>query len=78
MKGSETIKETLHKADCVLYPVGDRRDKVVIVLYQAARAVWSIQENGGKSCEKTVFLRSRRMGSTEHTTRIQMGLTVHS
>ncbi len=32
MKGSETIKETLHKADCVLYPVGDRRDKVVIVL----------------------------------------------
>ena len=26
MKGSETIKETLHKADC------DRRDKVVIVL----------------------------------------------
>ena len=55
MKGSETIKETPHKADCVLYPVGDRRDKVVIVLYQAARAVWSIQENGGKSCEKTVF-----------------------
>ena len=53
MKGSETIKETLHKADCVLYPVGDRRDKVVIVL--SARAVWSIQENGGKSCEKTVF-----------------------
>lgn len=32
MKGSETIKETLHKADCVLYLVGDRRDKVVIVL----------------------------------------------
>lgn len=32
MKGSETIKETLQKADCVLYPVGDRRDKVVIVL----------------------------------------------
>lgn len=32
MKGSETIKETLHKADGVLYPVGDRRDKVVIVL----------------------------------------------
>lgn len=54
MKGSETIKETLHKADCVLYPVGDRRDKVSLC-YQAARAVWSIQENGGKSCEKTVF-----------------------
>lgn len=32
MKGSETIKETLHKADCVLYLVADRRDKVVIVL----------------------------------------------
>ena len=32
MKGSETRKETLQKADCVLYPVGDRRDKVVIVL----------------------------------------------
>lgn len=32
MKGSETIKETMHKADCFLYPVGDRRDKVVIVL----------------------------------------------
>ena len=54
MKGSETIKETLHKADCVLYPVGDRRDKVVIVL-SGSEAVWSIQENGGKSCEKTVF-----------------------
>ena len=32
MKGSETIKETLHKADCVLYPVNGRKDKVVIVL----------------------------------------------
>ena len=32
MIGSETIKETLHKADYVLYLVGDRRDKVVIVL----------------------------------------------
>ena len=28
----ETIKETLHKADCVLYPVNGRKDKVVIVL----------------------------------------------
>lgn len=32
MKGCETVKETLHKADYVLYLVGDRRDKVVIVL----------------------------------------------
>ncbi len=32
MKSSETIKETLHKADCVLYPVNGRKDKVVIVL----------------------------------------------
>ena len=54
MKGSENYKETLHKADCVLYLVGDRRDKLSLG-YQASRAVWSIQENGGKSCEKTVF-----------------------
>lgn len=32
MKGSEIIKETLHKADGVLYPVDGRKDKVVIVL----------------------------------------------
>ena len=54
MKGSETIKETLHKADCVLYLVADRRDKVVIVL-SGSEGGLSIQENGGKSCEKTVF-----------------------
>ena len=32
MNGSEIIKETLHKADGVLYPVNGRKDKVVIVL----------------------------------------------
>ena len=32
MKGSETIKVTLYKADGVLYPVAGRKDKVVIVL----------------------------------------------
>lgn len=32
MKKSEIIKETLHKADGVLYPVTGRKDKVVIVL----------------------------------------------
>lgn len=32
MKGSEIIKETLNKADGVLYPVPGRKDKVVIVL----------------------------------------------
>ena len=32
MKGSKIIKKTLHKADCVLYPVTGRKDKVVIVL----------------------------------------------
>lgn len=34
MNGSETIKETLHKADCVLYPVNGRKDKVDIVLFR--------------------------------------------
>lgn len=32
MKGSETIKVTLRKADGVLYPVAGRKDKVVITL----------------------------------------------
>ena len=32
MKKSQIIKETLHKADGVLYPVTGRKDKVVIVL----------------------------------------------
>lgn len=32
MKSSEIIKETVHKADVVLYPVPSRKDKVVIVL----------------------------------------------
>lgn len=32
MKSNEIIKETLHKADGVLYPVPGRKDKVVIVL----------------------------------------------
>lgn len=31
MKSSEIIKETVHKADVVLYPVPGRKDKVVIV-----------------------------------------------
>ena len=52
MLANDTLAASL--AECYI-TVGDRRDKVVIVLYQAARAVWSIQENGGKSCEKTVF-----------------------
>ena len=77
MKGSETIKETLHKADCVLYPVGDRRDKVVIVL-SGSEGGLEYTGKWRKKLRKHSFLRSRRMGSTEHTTRIQMGLTVHS
>lgn len=32
MKDPEIIKETLHKADVVLYPVSGRKDKVVITL----------------------------------------------
>lgn len=32
MKDSEIVKATLHKADGVLYPVSDRKDKVVITL----------------------------------------------
>ena len=32
MKNSEMIKETLHKADGVLYPAAGRKDKVVITL----------------------------------------------
>ena len=52
MIGSETIKETLHKTDCVRLVTEEIK---LSLCYQAARAVWSIQENGGKSCEKTVF-----------------------
>ena len=48
MIGSETIKETLHKTDCVLYPVGDRRDKVVIVLSGSEGGL----EHTGKWSEK--------------------------
>ena len=48
MKGSETIKETLHKADCVLYLVADRRDKVVIVLSDSEDGL----EHTGKWREK--------------------------
>lgn len=48
MKGSETIKETSY--------IRLVTEEIKLSLcYQAARAVWSIQENGGKSCEKTVF-----------------------
>ncbi len=32
MKSSEIVKKALHKADGVLYPVADQKDKVVITI----------------------------------------------
>lgn len=32
MKSSAIVKKALHKADGVLYPVADRKDKVVITI----------------------------------------------
>lgn len=53
MKGSGIIKETLHKADGVLYPVAGRKDKAVITLSgseggleHAEKLAKYLQENG--------------------------------
>lgn len=53
MKGSETIKIALHKADGVLYPVAGRKDKVVITmsgseggLEHAGKLAKYLQDNG--------------------------------
>ena len=53
MKGSEMIKETLHKADGVLYPVAGRKDKVIIALSgseggleHAGKLAKFLQDNG--------------------------------
>ena len=53
MKSSEIVKKALHKADCVLYPVAGRKDKVVITmsgseggLEHAGKLAKFLQDNG--------------------------------